>query len=93
MRLPDHRPAVGRRRARVPVLALVACVAVCALGGPAALAADPTASPAVGDPRSPGVGPGFVGEPVLAIAAVVLIGLLALLATLAWVRMTDGRAR
>lgn len=93
MRSPDHWPPAGRRRTRLPVLALVPWVVLGLAGGPAVLAADPTASPAVGDPRSPGVGPGFVGEPVLAIAAVLVIGLVALLATLAWVRMTDGRTR
>lgn len=72
---------------------LAAWVALALAGAPAALAADPTPSPAVGDPRSPGVGPGFVGEPLLAIVAVLAIGVVALVATLTWVRMTDGRSR
>jgi hypothetical protein len=56
-----------------------------------ALAASPTPSSAVGgDPRSAGQGPGLVGEPVLAIVVVVGIGILALFATLLWVRATGG---
>lgn len=59
-----------------------------------ALAADPTITPGPeGDPRSPGQGPGFVGEPLLAIGAVLAIALLTVLVTLAYVRLTAGRAR
>lgn len=56
-----------------------------------AVAATPTPDP-VGDPRSPGQGPGLVGDPLLAIAAVVAIGILALVATLAYVRSSGGPA-
>jgi hypothetical protein len=54
-----------------------------------ALAATPTPAPG-GDPRSPGQGPGLVGQPLVAIGAVVAIGLLALVATLVYVRLTGG---
>lgn len=55
-------------------------------------AADPTASPGTGsDTRSPGEGPGLVGEPGLAILAVVGIAVLAILATAAYVRVTAPR--
>jgi hypothetical protein len=58
----------------------------------AALAADP--SPAAGgDPRSPGEGPGLVGDPLFAIAAVLAIGLGTLIVTIAYVRLTDRRGR
>ena len=58
-----------------------------------ALAASPTPSSAAGgDPRSAGGGPGLVGDPLLAIMAVTVIGLAALGATLLYVRMT-GRPR
>ena len=57
------------------------------------LAADPSESPggAAGDPRSAGEGPGLVGDPVWALAIVVVIGLTALLVTLAYVRLTASR--
>ena len=56
-----------------------------------ALAASPTpTSAAGGDPRSAGEGPGLVGDPLLAIVAVVAIGFVTLVATLLWVRATGG---
>ncbi len=58
-----------------------------------ALAADPSASPIAGDPRSSGEGPGLVGEPLTAFVAVVAIALVAVLVTTAWVRLTAGRDR
>lgn len=77
------------RRAGVAVaLALVAS----AIGTASALAASPTPSPVLGgDPRSSGQGPGLVGDPLAAIIGVVVIGGLALLATLLWLRLTAGR--
>ena len=57
-----------------------------------ALAASPSATPAVGgDPRSSGQGPGLVGEPLMAIGLVLAIGLGATVATLLYVRLTGGR--
>jgi hypothetical protein len=57
-----------------------------------ALAASPVPSAGTGgDPRSSGQGPGLVGDPLFAIAAVVVIGVGALVATLGWVRLTAGR--
>lgn len=58
-----------------------------------ALAAEPAATPGTGgDPRSPGQGPGLVGDPLFAIGAVVLVALTTVVLTLAYVRMTDARA-
>jgi hypothetical protein len=54
------------------------------------MAATPTPGPG-GDPRSPGQGPGLVGDPLFAILAVVLIAAGAIVATLAYVRLTGGR--
>ena len=57
-------------------------------------AASPSPTPAgAGDPRSAGEGPGFVGTPLVAIGAVVGLGILAVLVTLAYVRLTGGRRR
>jgi hypothetical protein len=43
------------------------------------------------DPRSSGSGPGLVGEPLIAIAAVVAIGIAAIVGTLIYLRVTGGR--
>jgi hypothetical protein len=50
-----------------------------------------TPSPAAGDPRSSGQGPGLVGDPAFALVGVLTIGLGTLLVTLAYVRLTGGR--
>lgn len=52
------------------------------------LAADPTASPAGGDVRTSPAAPGLVGDPLFAVAGVVAIGLVAVGATLLYVRLT-----
>jgi hypothetical protein len=61
-------------------------------GATTALAAspDPTLRPG-SDTRSSGGGPGIVGEPLLAVLGVIGVGLVSLLATVAWVRLTDRR--
>jgi hypothetical protein len=56
---------------------------------PAALAASPKPSPAGGDPRSNGQGPGLVGTPGLAILGVVAIAIVAVLATTIYIRLTN----
>ncbi|MFL5779669.1 MAG: hypothetical protein ACJ761_12115 [Chloroflexota bacterium] len=53
-----------------------------------AVGASATPPPPGGDPRSSGQGPGLVGDPGFAILAVVVIGLLAVIATLAYIRLT-----
>lgn len=56
------------------------------------LGASPISSVLPGsDTRSPGEGPGLVGDPVFAILGVLGIALLAILATLAYVRLTRPR--
>lgn len=57
---------------------------------PVAMAASPSPAPA-GDPRSSGEGPGLVGEPGLALLAVALIAVLAVVATMVYVWLTDPR--
>jgi hypothetical protein len=51
---------------------------------------DPTLRPG-GDTRTPGSGPGFVGEPMLAILGVLALGVGAFLATLVYIRLSGGR--
>jgi hypothetical protein len=61
---------------------------------PAAAASPTPTAGAGGDPRSSGQGPGLVGDPLFAVAAVVAIGVAALVLTLAYVRLTArSRAR
>jgi hypothetical protein len=89
MRSSDDGP---RRRVRGGVAGACAWLTLVAL--PAiALAADPSESPggAAGDPRSAGEGPGLVGDPGWALAIVLLIGITALVVTLAYVRLTGPR--
>ena len=87
-RYPRRAGAIVAWLVLVPWLVLVALPAI-------ALAADPSATPggAAGDPRSSGQGPGLVGNPGWAIAVVVVIGVTALVATLAYVRLTSNRGR
>lgn len=55
------------------------------------IAAEPAASPGTGgDPRSPGQGPGLVGDPLFAIGVVVLVALTSVVVTFAYVRLTSS---
>ena len=62
-----------------------------AVTGTVAAASPSPAAGVAGDPRSSGVGPGLVGEPLLAIGVVVGLGLAVVLVTTAYVRLTGGR--
>lgn len=56
------------------------------------VAAEPAASPGSGgDPRSPGQGPGLVGDPLFAIGAVLVVAITSVVLTLAYVRLTSAR--
>ena len=56
----------------------------------AVMAASPSPSGEIGgDPQ----GPGLMGDPAFAILAVIAIGLIATVATLAYVKLTGGRRR
>ncbi len=92
--------ADGPRRPLVAAMALAvgfACLtigivwAVLGLVTDSALAASPAPSPAGGDPRSSGQGPGLVGDPLAAIALVLAIGIATTVATIGYVRLTSGR--
>jgi hypothetical protein len=95
--------ATGRARLAIACLVVGAVLLAAAtiwfildalIGGGVAVALaespDPTLRPG-GDTRTPGSSPGFVGEPVLAILGVLALGLGALVATLAYVRLSGGR--
>jgi hypothetical protein len=59
-------------------------------------AAGASAIPSIipgGDPRSSGQGPGLVGNPGLALLSVIVIGLVAVVGTLIYLRLTAGRDR
>lgn len=61
---------------------------------PVALAASPSAEGSAapgGDPRSAGEGPGLVGQPGIAVLAVLGIAALAIIATTAYIRLTSGQ--
>jgi hypothetical protein len=76
-------------RRRIAAAALLAWWALLTVAG-SAVAASP--SPVTGgDPRSSGQGPGLVGDPAFAILVVVGIGVVTLVATLAYIRVTGGR--
>ena len=75
------------------VLGVIAPTAIGRLAGldaliASALAASPEPSAVTGDPRSNGQGPGLVGTPGLAILGVAVIGILAVVATTVYVRLT-----
>jgi len=71
------------------VAAWLVTAAAWLLTASATLGADPTASPAGGDVRTTPAAPGLAGEPLLALAGVLLVGLLAAGVTLLAVRLTS----
>jgi hypothetical protein len=96
--LGSSRPRVAAACFLVGAILVVAGLAWAGLGAigahllgdavPVALAASPSPAAAGGDPRSPGEGPGLVGQPVLALLAVIGIALLAIVVTTVYVRLT-----
>jgi len=84
---PRCAPAPPPALTRAGSLALIAFLASAA----AALAADPTASPPGGDVRTNPAAPGLVGDPLFAVLGVIVIGLIAVIATLAAVRLAAHR--
>jgi hypothetical protein len=63
------------------------------LGPSIVRAASPQPSGGAGDTRSVGEAPGFVGSPLVAVAVVLGLGLLAAFATIGYVRLTGGPGR
>ena len=79
-------PAVRRRSLAVALGSAAAWLASAAT----ALADSPSPTSAqIGDPRA-GQSAGFVGDPGLAVAIVVLIAIASIAETLAWIRATGG---
>lgn len=81
------------RRAAIAAAGLASGAWLASAAFPAAIATALAASPAPslapgGDPRSVGQGPGLVGDPAFAILAVAVIGVAAVLLTLAYLRLT-----
>ena len=85
------RDMSGHRRCAAAVLTGLFLMALL-VGTVAAATPDPTQALG-GDPRSSGEGPGLVGQPVIAIVAVVAIGLAAAAVTILYVRLTDRTRR
>lgn len=79
-------------RLRSVLAAVIASAAALLTVVSTALGASPTPSPGIGDPRSSGQGPGLVGDPLTAILVVAAIAAVTVGITLAYVRMTGGRA-
>jgi hypothetical protein len=82
--------ASGARRLARAASALSGAVVTLLVVPLAVLGAEPSPSPLTGDPRSPGEGPGLVGDPLLAIVGVLLIAIAAVVVTMLWVRLTGG---
>jgi hypothetical protein len=75
---------------RVALALLVAVVLLLTLAAIALAATPVPTTVSGGDPRSAGEGPGLVGTPVVAIAAVFGLGIAAAAVTIAYVRLTGG---
>ena len=64
------------------------CDATIGRGGPRSAAHDDPTRGVGNDPRSPGEGPGLVGDPAFAIGLVLVIAVVATAATILYVRLT-----
>ena len=90
-RAGDRARTIVRASAlRAGLACLLLVVSLAPGAAPAVLAASP--SPAIGDVRTT-TAPGLVGDPLFAIAGVLLVGAVAVAATLAYVRLTAPRSR
>jgi hypothetical protein len=91
MSWPDHA-RTGFTRLSSASSGVTAALLLALVFASNALAASPAPTGATGgDPRSSGQGPGLVGDPLLAVVIVAAVALLAVAATLLYVRLTGGR--
>ena len=91
MTVPLDRAVIALRT--VATSTLLAAVFAAAVAG-RAIAASPTPDAGGGgDPRSPGQGPGLVGDPLAAVLIVLAIAIASVVATFLWIRVTDERRR
>ena len=87
------RPRIAFALLILAAVLIVTGIVMLAVPG-SALAASPDPTGLIGsDTRSSGEGAGLVGAPLAAIAGVIGIGLVSMLGTLLFVRMTRGRSR
>ncbi len=82
----NRRPVPFRRVAAITLL-VVAALALTTAG---VSAADPTAAPG-GDVRTSPGAPGLVGDPLFALAGVIVVGLVSVAVTLVAIRLADRR--
>ncbi len=89
-----RRPVVAAIALAIGLIALTIGLAWALLGAITGTVSAASPSPSAvlgGDPRSDGQGPGLVGDPLMAIVLVLVIGLGAALGTALYVRATGGR--
>jgi hypothetical protein len=79
-----------RRRATTLLVSAGWILVLTLVGAATVFGASPTPGQG-GDPRSPGQGPGLVGDPATAVLAVLVLAALSIVATTAWIRYTDRR--
>jgi hypothetical protein len=77
-------------RPRQIATAFIAAATAALIFASIVLAATPTPEAGAGDPRSKGEGPGLVGDPLFAILGVIGVVVIAIVVSLAYVRLTGG---
>ena len=75
-----------RRRTLAP---MAFAVAAQLLAAATVVGAEATPGAGAGDPRSPGQGPGLVGDPGFAIAVLVFVAIASIVATLIYLRLSS----
>ena len=78
------------RRVRQLATATIAAMTAAFILASIVLAATPTPEAGAGDPRSKGEGPGLVCDPLFAILGVIGVVIIAIVVSLAYVRLTGG---
>ena len=85
-------PRAGTSSLRqVAVVALLASTLAASAAGTVVAASPEPSGMTAGDPRSAGVGPGFIGDAPLAIGATIALGIGAAVCTYIYVRLTKRK--